>query len=63
VRVASIRRGQGIGRAMMRHALDEARARGCLMAQLTSDKARPDAHRFYERLGFTPSHTGFKKLL
>ena len=38
-------------------------ARGCALVQLTSDKARTDAHRFYERLGFTPSHEGFKLLL
>ncbi len=63
VRVASDRRGKGIGRAMMRHALDAARARGCLLAQLTSDRTRPDAHRFYESLGFTASHAGFKKVL
>jgi len=63
VRVASDRRGEGIGRAMMRHALDEAKARGCLLAQLTSDRTRPDAHRFYESLGFTASHSGFKMVL
>jgi len=63
VRVASDRRGEGIGRAMMRHALDNARSRGCLMAQLTSDRTREDAHRFYESLGFTASHWGFKKTL
>ncbi len=63
VRVASNRRGEGIGRAMMRHALDAAKARGCLLAQLTSDKTRPDAHRFYESLGFTASHSGFKMVL
>jgi len=63
VRVASDRRGQGIGRTMMRNALAEAKARGCLMAQLTSDRARQDAHRFYEDLGFTASHWGFKKTL
>jgi len=63
VRVASDRRGEGIGRAMMLHALDEAKARGCLMAQLTSDKSRKEAHRFYEDLGFTATHWGFKKTL
>jgi len=63
VRVASDRRGEGIGRAMMLHALDAAKKRGCLMAQLTSDRTREDAHRFYENLGFTASHRGFKKVL
>lgn len=63
VRVAGDRRGQGIGRAMMLHALAEAKARGCLLAQLTSDRTREDAHRFYESLGFTVSHLGMKKML
>lgn len=63
VRVTSGRRGEGIGRAMMLRVLDEARARGCLMAQLTSDSTREEAHRFYEGLGFSASHWGFKKML
>jgi GNAT superfamily N-acetyltransferase len=63
VRVASDRRGEGIGRAMMGHVLEAARQRGCVMAQLTSDKTRQDAHRFYEGLGFVASHDGFKKML
>jgi GNAT superfamily N-acetyltransferase len=48
---------------MVRWAVDEARRRGCALVQLTSDKARADAHRFYERLGFEASHVGFKLLL
>ena len=60
VRVASEARGGGIGSAMMRFALDRARERGCLLAQLTTDKRRPGAHRFYERLGFRASHEGMK---
>ncbi len=60
VRVASGQRGRGIGREMMEFALDEARSRGCLMAQLTTDRQREDAHRFYVALGFTPSHVGMK---
>ena len=63
VRIAREYRGRGLGAAMMRWALDEARRRGCTLAQLTSDKARPDAHRFYERLGFVASHEGFKLAL
>jgi len=47
----------------MLYVLDEARARGCLMAQLTSDSTREEAHRFYEGLGFSASHWGFKKML
>ena len=53
-------RGQGIGAAMIDHAVDEARRRGCRLVQLTSNMARQDAHRFYERLGFARSHYGFK---
>jgi GNAT superfamily N-acetyltransferase len=45
---------------MMAWAVEESRRRGCQLVQLTSDKARPGAHRFYERLGFTASHIGFK---
>ncbi len=56
-------RGRGIGAAMMRFAIDEARRRGCNRVQLTSNKARKDAHRFYERLGFVASHEGFKLYL
>ncbi|QIQ85643.1 GNAT family N-acetyltransferase [Erythrobacter sp.] len=60
VRVTSAMRGRGIGEAMMRWALEECRARGCYLVQLTSDHQRPAAHRFYERLGFVASHAGFK---
>lgn len=56
-------RGQGIGAAMIEHALQEARRRDCRMVQLTSNMARTDAHRFYERLGFAKSHYGFKMKL
>jgi GNAT superfamily N-acetyltransferase len=63
VRVASQLRNQGIGAAMMRHAIAEARRRGCARVQLTSNKQRKDAHRFYERLGFKKSHDGFKLYL
>ena len=45
---------------MFQWAIDEARLRGCALVQLTTDKSRADAHRFYERLGFTASHEGFK---
>lgn len=60
VRVKTDRRGHGLGATMMKWAIDEARRRGCALVQLTSDRSRPDAHRFYERLGFQPTHTGFK---
>ena len=61
VRVASDQRGRGIGAAMMRDAEDRARAAGCSLLQLTTNRTRADAHRFYERLGFTPSHIGYKR--
>jgi GNAT superfamily N-acetyltransferase len=60
VRVRADLRGRGIGEAMMRWVVGEARARGCALVQLTTDKRRTDAHRFYARLGFTASHEGFK---
>ncbi|MFC4536295.1 GNAT family N-acetyltransferase [Sphaerisporangium dianthi] len=63
VRVSAAHRGQGAGGAMIRWAVDRARARGCRMVQLTSDKARADAHRFYTSLGFVDSHVGFKLAL
>jgi GNAT superfamily N-acetyltransferase len=47
----------------MSRALDQARKRGCRLAQLTSDKRRAEAHRFYERLGFADSHSGYKLVL
>lgn len=56
-------RGRGVGEAMMRWAIDEARKAGCFRIQLTSNKARKDAHRFYERLGFVATHEGFKLYL
>jgi ribosomal protein S18 acetylase RimI-like enzyme len=60
VRVHEDVRGRGLGEALMRWAIDEARRRGCTLVQLTSDKRRADAIRFYARLGFTASHEGFK---
>ena len=60
VRVAESLRGQGIGGKMIDWAVEQCRARHCRMVQLTSDKSRTAAHRFYERLGWTRSHEGFK---
>ncbi|KZB81535.1 GNAT family N-acetyltransferase [Amycolatopsis regifaucium] len=60
VRVRASHRGSGLGGELMRWAIDESRRRGCALVQLTSDVKREDAHRFYERLGFVASHTGFK---
>ncbi|MFF4650713.1 GNAT family N-acetyltransferase [Streptomyces sp. NPDC001380] len=60
VRVHGSERGRGLGRQLMEWAVDESRRQGCSLVQLTSDAARPDAHRFYEQLGFVGSHVGFK---
>lgn len=60
VRVVRARRGEGIGQALMQEAIRRAEARGCRLVQLTTDKARPEALRFYERLGFQASHEGLK---
>jgi len=60
VRVSSTRRGQGLGRALLQWAIARARERGCRLVQLTTDKARPDALRFYEGLGFQATHEGLK---
>ena len=56
-------RGQGIGAKMIEYCIADARKRGVRLVQLTSNAARKDAHRFYERLGFKPSHLGFKMAL
>ena len=63
VRVATRLRGKGIGGAMLEHAIGLCRERGCRLVQLTSDKTRAEAHRFYGRLGFVASHDGFKLTL
>jgi GNAT superfamily N-acetyltransferase len=60
VRIAASQRGSGLGKAMMEWAIAQCRARGCRMVQLTTDKRRHDAHRFYARLGFVASHEGMK---
>ncbi|MFS8147729.1 GNAT family N-acetyltransferase [Rhizobium sp. BR 249] len=56
-------RGQGIGALMIEFAIAEAKGRGARLLQLTSNAVRKDAQRFYERLGFKPSHLGFKMVL
>lgn len=60
VRVAASHRGAGVGERLVRHAIFLARENGCGLVQLTSDNARIDARRFYERLGFAASHVGMK---
>jgi diamine N-acetyltransferase len=63
VRVASALRGRGIGERLVEAALARAVAGGCGLAQLATDVTRPDAKRFYERLGFVASHHGMKRPL
>ncbi|WP_328340865.1 GNAT family N-acetyltransferase [Streptomyces violaceus] len=60
VRIHADERGSGLGTRLIEWAISESRASGCQLVQLTSDTSRTDAHRFYEQLGFTASHTGFK---
>jgi GNAT superfamily N-acetyltransferase len=60
VRVAAPRRGQGLGEQMIEWAIEEARERDCGLVQLTADKRRGDAIRFYKSLGFATSHEGLK---
>ncbi|KRE36064.1 GNAT family acetyltransferase [Janibacter sp. Soil728] len=60
VRVQSSTRGSGLGAALMEWAQEQGRSRGATLVQLTSDKRRADAHRFYERLGYVATHEGFK---
>jgi ribosomal protein S18 acetylase RimI-like enzyme len=60
VRIAASHRGGGLGRRFLLWAIDQCRERGCGLVQLTTDKTRPDALRFYESLGFEASHHGLK---
>ncbi len=60
VRVARSHRGKGAGRRMIEWVIERARERQCGIVQLTSDKQRPEALRFYRSLGFNATHEGFK---
>ncbi len=60
VRIHADERGSGLGTRFIEWAIDESRSQGCQLVQLTSDATRTDAHRFYERLGFTASHVGLQ---
>lgn len=60
VRVHADERGSGLGTRFIEWAVEKSRTEQCGLVQLTSDVTRTDAHRFYERLGFTASHVGFK---
>lgn len=63
VRLASGVRGTGLGTALFEWAHEHGRRHGAVLAQLTTDKTRTDAHRFYDALGYQPSHEGFKRSL
>ncbi|WP_374986787.1 GNAT family N-acetyltransferase [Streptomyces fradiae] len=63
VRVHADARGTGLGTVLVEWAIQESRRQDCALVQLTSDVSRTDAHRFYQRLGFTASHLGFKLAL
>lgn len=63
VRVSALARGRGIGRALVAAAIAAARRRDCRLVQLTSDKRRPEALRFYRSMGFVESHEGLKLAL
>ncbi len=60
VRVATGHRGTGVGRGLLEWVVSRAEERGCRMVQLTTDKRRSDARRFYEGLGFEATHEGMK---
>lgn len=63
VHVRADMRGMRLGEALMRHCVELGREAGVRLVELTSNARRTDAHRFYERLGFTQSHLGFKMTL
>jgi GNAT superfamily N-acetyltransferase len=63
VRIHADERGSGLGSRLIEWAIEESRRQNCRLVQLTSDNTRTNAHRFYERLGFTASHVGFKLTL
>lgn len=60
VRTSASVRGKGVGTKLIKWAIERAKERGCHLVQLTTDKQRPDALRFYERLGFKATHEGLK---
>jgi GNAT superfamily N-acetyltransferase len=60
VHIRADQRGTGLGSQMVQWAIERCREAGCGLVQLTSNKVRTDAHRFYTRLGFAQTHEGFK---
>jgi GNAT superfamily N-acetyltransferase len=63
VRLAAKTRGTGLGTALFEWAHEYGQRQGAVLAQLTTDKTRTDAHRFYDRLGYRASHEGYKRAL
>ncbi|NMA99398.1 MAG: GNAT family N-acetyltransferase [Phyllobacteriaceae bacterium] len=63
VHIRADQRGNGLGSEMVTWAIEECRRAGCSLVQLTSNKVRTDAHRFYRKLGFEATHEGFKLYL
>jgi GNAT superfamily N-acetyltransferase len=63
VRTHVAHRGKGIGKKVFEYIANRAREKGCGILQLTTDKKRPEAIRFYETLGFTSTHEGMKLVL
>ncbi|MEZ2390136.1 GNAT family N-acetyltransferase [bacterium RCC_150] len=61
VRIAPSQRGRGTGTELVTWAVERARSQGCRVIQLSSDKRRIDAHRFYARLGFVATHEGLRR--
>ena len=60
VRVSEQQRGRGIGQRLFKYIIKMAQDKNCHVIQLTTDKSRPNAYKFYEKLGFKNSHAGFK---
>lgn len=60
VRISAARRSEGLGEKLLEWAIKKCRERRCALVQLTTDRRRGDAHRFYERLGFEATHVGYK---
>jgi ribosomal protein S18 acetylase RimI-like enzyme len=63
VRIDTALRRKGIGERLIRHAIERAAKHGCRVVQLTTNRSRVDAHRFYDRLGFEATHLGYKFVL
>ena len=63
MRVSGASRGQGIGQELLDWSIEKARQHGCTLVQLTAARRRTNAHRFYERAGFEPTHFGYKMSL